>query len=152
MCHLINNGTCVCFYSQHLFTKRRNARIFVFESRTLIWLILVSYRPPCFCLKYPLSLVTSLAGGNWAIMGVFCYVLFYSKAYGFADLRHLFTFPPSYIWIEHFLLALPLSYWKFGGKVTAQSSSVIGWTRKVKDTRKPVWNNSILAVILWNNN
>ena len=56
--------------------------------------ILESYRPPFFCLLHPLSLVTSLGGDNWAIMGVFCYVLFYSK----------------------------------------------------------IWNNSILAVILWNNN
>ena len=41
--------------------------------------ILQSYRPPFFCLLHPLSLVTSLGGDSSAIMGVFCYILFYSK-------------------------------------------------------------------------
>ena len=45
---------------------------------------------------------------------------------------------PSYILNEHFLLAQPLSYGKFRGKVTAPSSPMIGWMRKVKDTGKPV--------------
>ena len=56
--------------------------------------ILEPYRTTFNCLLHPLSLVTSLGCDKWAIMGVFCYVLFYSK----------------------------------------------------------IWNHSILAVILWNNN
>ena len=58
------------------------------------WSILESCRPPFLCLHHPLSLVTSLGGDNWAIMGIICYGLFNSK----------------------------------------------------------IWNNFILAVILWNNN
>ena len=49
--------------------------------------ILMSYHLPFCCLQYPLSLITSLGGDNWAIMGVFCYVSFYSKIWN------------NYIWL-----------------------------------------------------
>ena len=95
-------GTCsLCerrafsYTVQELLGKRSKSQISVSLYTTYPFpRILKSYRPRLLCVNHPLSLVTSLGGDNWAIMGVFRYVLFYSK----------------------------------------------------------IWNNYILAVILWNNN